>query len=207
MWPTLRTLFLTLSGKASRSGCPRRRRPSYRPRLEALEDRAVPASLSYSTFLHGTVYATAVDSAGNMYVTGVTDSSLPTTPGAFQTAGSGGAFVAKLNPTGTALIYATYLGNGGDGGTGIAVDAAGDAYVIAEGGTIPTTANAIASSPSNNSTDFVAELNPTGSALTYSTYLPGARDGLFNAWSLAGAIAVDGSGHIYVDGSAEPGLL
>jgi hypothetical protein len=142
-----------------------------------------------------------------MYVTGVTDSSLPTTPGAFQTTGSGGAFVAKLNPTGTAVIYATYLGNGGDGGTGIAVDAFGDAYVIAEGGTVPTTANAIGSSPnSNDSTDFVAELNPTGSALNYATYLPGTADGQYISYSLAGAITVDGTGNIYVDGTAGSGL-
>jgi hypothetical protein len=176
-------------------------------RLERLEDRSVPASLSYSTFLHGTVYATAVDSAGDVYVTGVTDSGLPTTPGAFQTSGSGGAFVAKLNPTGTALIYVTYLGNGGDGGTGIAVDAAGDAYVIAEGGTISTTANAIGSSPNwNDSTDFVAELNPTGSGLNYATYLPGTADGQYVSYSLAGAIAADSSGNIYVDGAAASGL-
>src|SRR6516225_859856 len=99
MWPTFIALWLTLSGKSPYQGGHRRRTERCRPCLEALEDRAVPASLSYSTFLHGTVYATAVDSAGNMYVTGVTDSSLPTTPGAFQTSGSG-AFVAKLNPTG-----------------------------------------------------------------------------------------------------------
>ena len=205
MWPTLITLWLALSGNTPPRPAPRRR-PSYRPRLEALEDRAVPASLSYSTFLHGTVYGTAVDSAGDIYVTGQTDSSLPTTPGALQTSGSG-AFVAKLNPTGTALIYATYLGNGGDGGTGIAVDASGDAYVLAEGGTVSTTANAISSTPnSNDSTDFLAELNPTGSGLNYATYLPGTADGQYDTYSLAGAIAVDGSGNIYVDGTAGSGL-
>ena len=66
----------------------RLRRHSYRPRLEVLEDRAVPASLSYSTLLNGTVLATAVDSAGDIYVTGET-TSLPTTPGAFETTGAG----------------------------------------------------------------------------------------------------------------------
>jgi hypothetical protein len=141
-----------------------------------------------------------VDSAGDIYVTGQTDSSLPTTAGAFQTSGSGGAFVAKLNPTGSGVIYATYLGNGGDGGTGIAVDAAGDAYVISEGGTIPTTANAIASSGGG---DVVAELNPTGSGLNYATYLPGTGPGYNN---LAGALALDGSGNIYVAGAAGSGL-
>jgi hypothetical protein len=200
-------MWFLASRKARSKTALRPRRGPYRPLLETLEDRTVPASLSYSTYLNSTVYATAVDSAGDIYVTGRTGSTLTTTPGAFQTTGSGGAFVAKLNPNGTALIYATYLGNGGDGGTGIAVDAAGDAYVIAEGGTIPTTANAIASSPNSyDSTDFVAELNPTGSGLNYATYLPGTLDGLDGSYSLAGAIAVDGSGNIYADGFAGTGL-
>jgi len=184
-------------------------RCSYRPWLEVLEDRTVPASLSYSTFLHGTVYATAEDSAGNVYVTGSTDSTLPTTPGAFETTGYG-AFVAKLNATGTAVLYATYLGNGNSSygtGTGIAVDAAGDVYVIGDNLNVPTTPNAIASSPSGfaGNTVFVAELNPSGSGLIYSTYLPGAADYRDTA-SLTGAIAVDGSGNIYVAGGAQAGL-
>jgi hypothetical protein len=202
MWPTLRTLWLSLSGKAPRKSNYRRRTTRCRLLLDVLEDRATPASLSYSTFLHGTVYATAVDSAGDIYVTGVTDSSLPTTPGAFQASGSGGAFVAKLNPTGSAAIYATYLGNGSTG-TGIAVDAAGDAFVIGEGGNLPTTANAIASSGSG-STDFVAELNPTGSGLGYATYIPGAFQG--GQLGLPAAIAVDSSGNIYVAGVAGTGF-
>jgi hypothetical protein len=159
----------------------------------------VPASLSYSTFLSGTVYASAVDSAGDVYVTGQASTNLPTTPGAYQTTGSG-AFVAKLNPTGTAVLYATYLGNG-NAGLGIAVDAAGDAYVTGYGGNLPTTANAIASSGG----DFVAELNPTGSALGYATYLPGATNYALTT-SYSGAIAVDASGNIDVAGAAGPGL-
>jgi hypothetical protein len=206
MWLMLRNLWNTLPGKPPHRRHPRR--PAYRrPCLEVLEDRTAPASLSYSTFLHGTVDATAVDSAGDVYVTGGTDSSLPTTPGAFETTGSG-AFVAKLNPTGTAVIYATYLGNGGGEGTGIAVDAAGDAYVIGASSNLPTTPNAIASSASGRSDTFVAELNPTGSGLTYSTYLPGAfaDSGGYASLGLAGAIAVDGTGNIYVAGAAEAGL-
>jgi len=197
-----------LQRRSTRSQARRRRSSTRRfaPRLflEALEDRVVPASLDYfSTSLNATIYATAVDSQGDMYVTGVDGSNLPTIPGAFQTSGSG-AFVAKLSPTG-AVIYATYLGSGGDGGTGIAVDAVGDAYVIAESGTVPMTANAIAASTSG-SEDFVAELNPTGSALNYATYLPGTIDGLDNTFSLAGAIALDSSGNIYVAGQAGSGL-
>jgi hypothetical protein len=89
MWPTLLTLWRTLSGKPPRKGGPRRRPACRRLCLEALEDRAVPASLGYSTYLHGTVQAIAADSTGDIYVTGSTDSSLPTTPGAFQTSGAG----------------------------------------------------------------------------------------------------------------------
>jgi hypothetical protein len=152
----------------------------------------------------------AVDSAGDVYVTGNTDPNLPTTPGAFETSGSG-AFVAKLNPTGTAVLYATYLGNGTSGwdaGTGIAVDAAGDAFVIGINSNVPTTSNAIASSGGTNNppqADFVAELNPTGSALLYATYLPGTVNyGATSGYS--GAIAVDGAGNIYVAGAAASGL-
>jgi hypothetical protein len=211
----LRTLWLMLTGQAPRKGSPRRRPAFCRPHLEVLEDRAVPASLSYfSTALNATVWATAVDSSGNTYVSGLAGSNLPTTPGAFQTTGSG-TFVAKLNPTG-GLVYATYLGSdqdpgsGSAGGISIAVDAAGDAYVYGAAGTVAaTTPNALDPSPiptpsSTGSNDYVAELNPTGSGLLYATYLPGAADG----WGQAntGAIALDGSGNIYVAGRAGSGL-
>jgi photosystem II stability/assembly factor-like uncharacterized protein len=95
--------------------------------------------LSYSTLLGSGSSeqgnSIAVDSQGNAYITGVTGSGgFPTTPGAFQTTGSfGGAFVTKLDSTGSNLIYSTYLtgasGNGTTTGTGIAVDAGGNAYV------------------------------------------------------------------------------
>lgn len=186
-------------------------RSSYRPRLEALENRLVPASLSYSTFLNGTVFATAVDSAGDVYITG-SSSNLQTTPGAFETSGTG-ASVAKLNPTGTAVLYATYLGNGNFGrgaGTGIAVDAAGDAYVIASQANVPSTTNAITSQhdtgPGSGTEDCVVELNPNGSGLIYSTYLPSTLN-FGVTLGYCGAIAVDGSGNIDVAGAAGAGFL
>src|SRR5581483_4102272 len=78
--------------------------------------------------------AIAVDGEGNAYVTGSTTSSdFPITPGALQDkkSGAGKAFVSKLNATGTALLYTTYLGGSGfESGKGIAVDREGDAYVI-----------------------------------------------------------------------------
>jgi hypothetical protein len=174
-----------------------------------LEDRTVPASLSYfstSLFLNAnsysaSVFGTAVDSAGDVYVTGqVGSGSLATTPGALETSGNG-SFVAKLNPAG-AVVYATYLGNGGGAGTGIAVDAAGDAYVIGVDSGVPTTANAIATS---GGADFVAEVNPTGSGLVYGTYLPDTVNYTTTS-TYASAIAVDGAGNIYVAGSAGAGF-
>ncbi len=208
MLPTLLTLWRMLSGTAPHKARSRRRPARCRPLLEVLEDRAVPASLSYSTLLnvYG-IFATAADSAGNVYVAGSANA-LQTTPGAFETTGSG-TFVAKLNPSGT-VLYATYLGNDGsdpyyyeNAGMGIAVDSAGDAYVIGRNINVPTTPNAIAASASGNV--FVAELNPTGSSLIYSTYLPGAISYPLTL-GLAGAIAVDGSGNIDVAGAAQAGF-
>ncbi|TGU52180.1 cell surface protein, partial [Mesorhizobium sp. M00.F.Ca.ET.186.01.1.1] len=83
--------------------------------------------------------AIAVDSLGNAYITGNTNSSqtnpvpFPITPGAFQTTFGGAldAFVTKLNPAGNALVYSTYLGGDSiDFGSGITVDAAGNAYIV-----------------------------------------------------------------------------
>jgi len=100
--------------------------------------------LVYSTYLAGNDFETgmgiAIDPTGNAYVAGWSGSAdFPATTGAFQTTQApsrqGDAFVTKLNPAGTAIIYSTYLGgsgNGhleGEGGGGIAVDASGSAYV------------------------------------------------------------------------------
>src|SRR6185369_5049362 len=95
----------------------------------------------YSTYLGGgrsdSGRGIAIDSAGNAYVTGGTESrNFPTTPGAFDTTFGGvfffgDAFVTKLNAAGSALVYSTYLGGtGGDDGRAIALDAAGHAYVV-----------------------------------------------------------------------------
>ncbi len=111
------------------------------------------SALAYATFLGGSYFDShsgiAVDATGSAYVTGQTDySDFPTTPGAFDTSYNGGyddAFVVKLNPTGSALAFATFLGGSGyDSGSGIAVDAAGSAYVIGYtlSGDFPTTPGA-----------------------------------------------------------------
>jgi len=165
------------------------------------------SALVYSTYLGGSDFdmavGIAVDSSGNAYVTGWTQSTDFPTVNPLQTSndGNGDAFVAKLNPAGSALVYSTYLGgSGSDQGTGIAADTAGNAYVT--GGTSSTdfpTFNplqgACASCANGPSDAFVAELNAAGSALVYSTYLGGSGgdQGL--------GIAVDAAGNAYVTGT------
>jgi hypothetical protein len=172
---------------------------------------AAGSALVYSTYLGGSGNdagsGIAVDAGGNAYVTGDTSSTnFPTTPSAFQTTNSGGqdAFVAKLNAAGSALVYSTYLGgSGSDGGRGIAVDAAGNAYVT--GGTSSTnfpTANPLQPAFGGGSGDaFVAKLNAAGSALVYSTYLGGSgTDANSNISEVGTGIAVDAAGNAYVTG-------
>jgi hypothetical protein len=173
-------------------------------------------ALAYSTYLGGSggepcpqpPYCSAdggigiaVDGGGNAYVAGATNSlDFPTTTGAFQTRNAGGfdAFVSKLNPTGTGLVYSTFLGSGGlDWGSGIALDGAGNAYVT--GYTRSTTfprKNPLQSAKIGVEDAFVSKLNPSGSALVYSTYLGGYAQGY--------GIAVDGMGSAYVTGNAGP---
>jgi uncharacterized protein (TIGR03437 family) len=187
-------------------------------------------ALSYLTYLGGSAddsaTAIAVDGSGNAYVTGFAASTnFPTTSGAFQkTFGGAGigayyipfgdAFVAKLNPTGSALVYSTFLGGKDDDeGTGIAVDTAGNAYIV--GATLssnfPTaspyqpTYGGFGGSPQlcsgcNGSfitfgDAFVTKLNAAGSAVVFSTFLGGSLD------DTATSVAVDGSGNVYVGGS------
>jgi len=155
--------------------------------------------LIYSSYLGGSGfdqgYAIAVDSLGNAYVTGKTAATdFPTTAGAFQTNyGGGDAFVAKLNPAGSALVYSTYLN--GASGNGIAVDSTGNAYVTGEAGptNFPTTPGAFQTSPMGYDA-FVTKLNPAGSALVYSTRFGGNLD------DFGRGIALDGAGNAYITG-------
>jgi hypothetical protein len=171
---------------------------------------AAGSALLYSTYLGGdsgfeSGSGIAVDISGNAYVTGSTESSnFPTTAGAFQTtySGAGDVFVSKLNATGSALLYSTYLGgNDTDVGSDIAVDASGHAYVT--GNTVslnfPITPGAFQTTFGGTAffggDVFVSKLNAAGSALVYSTYLGGSGDEFGNR------IAVDASGHAYVTGA------
>jgi hypothetical protein len=165
----------------------------------------------YSTFLGGAATdagdGIAVDSAGNAYVTGAaTSSPFPTTAGAFQTTYGGGtdAFVTKLNPAGTALVYSTYLGGSGfDTGASIAIDGGGNAYITGQTNSpAPSfpTASATQATPGGMNDAFVSEINSTGSALVFSTYLGGSKDE--DDGGNYGAIAVDSAGaNIYVTGN------
>ncbi|HYP29929.1 MAG TPA: SBBP repeat-containing protein [Blastocatellia bacterium] len=162
-------------------------------------------SLVYSTYLGGNgadhALDIAVDSSGSAYVTGYTTSTdFPTTQGAFRGEGLGGedAFVLKLNPEGTALVYSTYLGGGGqDRGNGIAVDPSGSAYVTGKttSGNFPKTLGAVQAALRGFEDSFVVKLAPNGSGISYSTYLGGGGNtdqGL--------DIAVDAFGQAYVTG-------
>ena len=185
--------------------------------------------LSYSTYLGGseedTGFGIAVDAAGNTYVTGFTESiDFPTTLGTVDDlCGTDGlcdpdalgvlhsdVFVTKLNATGSALVYSTYLGGSADdSGFGIAVDTDDNAYLT--GSTLsadfPTTSGTVDELCGTNglcdpdalgvlhSDAFVTKLDAAGSALVYSTYLGGSKGEI--GWGMA----VDATGNAYLTGT------
>jgi hypothetical protein len=177
------------------------------------------SSLNYGTLLGSSptssqsamTYATAlaVDSAGNAYVTGETGNGFFTTNGALNQGGGGGSgddsiiYVAKFSPTG-GLIYSAVLGTadpqtGGAGPIGasaIAVDAAGDAFVVGQAGTLwPISSNAYLKEISGSmpyAAPFVTEVAPDAKSLVYSTYLDYAYD--------VTAVAVLSNGSVFVTG-------
>jgi hypothetical protein len=170
------------------------------------------SALIYSTFLGGTAgtfgNGIAVDGSRNAYVTGVSYNNFPTTPGAFLTGSEGGAFVAKLNATGSALVYAAQLSGSNttspDKGYRIAVDGSGNAYVmgLTLSSDFPTTPGGYQRTFAIGSVSaFVTELNATGTGLVYSTFLSGGIDDKAE-WTNTplGGIAVDTHGNIYVTG-------
>lgn len=163
------------------------------------------SQLIYSTYLGGSEAdvgaGITVDSAGNVYLTGDTSSpDFPVvTPIQRKLASAPDAFVAKLSPDGSHLIYSTYLGGGGgERGMGIAVDRAGQAYVAGyTHSTDFSTENAFQPAFAGGNADaFIAKLSPSGSALVFSTYLGGGND----RPDIATAIAVDSAGNAFVTG-------
>ena len=176
------------------------------------------SGLVYSTYLAGSttdkLRGLAVDSSGNAYVTGGTQSAdFPVTANAFQTtlAGTSNAFVSEMNSTGTALAYSTYVGGtGSDAANSIAIDASGNAYIT--GGTTSTgfpTSNPIQATFAGGGTTcpaqhasicgdaFVTELNPTGTALIFSSYLGGSGE------DSGVGLVIDPAGNIYVSGGTD----
>jgi hypothetical protein len=163
------------------------------------------SALVYSTYLGGSGYdvgqGIAVDSSGYAYVTGSTQSTnFPTTPTtAYQAIlnGTQDAFVTKVNLTGEALVYSTFLGGSqANDAQSIQVDGSGDMYIA--GYTFSPDfplVSPIQSTIGGGADAFVAELNAAGSALTFSTFLGGTAD------DRAYGLALDGSQNVYVTGS------
>ncbi len=158
--------------------------------------------LAYSTYLggNGTDEGTAitVDVAGNLYVAGFTTSTnFPTLNASQPTIGGGqqDAFIAKLNASGTALLYATYIGgNGQDNASSIAVDAAGNAYVtgFTASPNFPVK-DALQATNRGTSNAFIMKLNAVGAAV-YATFLGGGGN------DTGTGIALDAAGNVYVAG-------
>jgi hypothetical protein len=175
------------------------------------------SGLTYSTYLGGTGgdlgTALALDSSGNAYLAGATNSfDFPTTAGAFQAACQGcpndfhDAFVTKLNAAGSALVYSTFLGGKGDDlAYAIAVDSAGNAYVAGRtlSSDFPTSSpfqSACGGGCSGGLSDaFVTRINAAGSGLIYSTFLGGSGN------DAAYGVALDPSTNAYLTGSTGSG--
>lgn len=171
--------------------------------------------------------AVAVDAQGHAYVAGIAHPNFITTPDGFQTSPGGGAcisgpitvpcpdiLVAKLNPTGSDLVYSTFLGgSGSDYAYGLALDSAGNAYVTGATSStnFPTTPGSLQTSHNRDACGninptaacnnaFVAKLNANGTALLYSTYLNGSNGGMG-----ANGIAVDNLNQAHVTGDRTSG--
>jgi hypothetical protein len=175
-------------------------------------DRAlvIDPVLLYGTYLGGSGFdqanAVAIDATGNVYVVGFTTSpNFPTHDpfggvdggNASALSGSLDAFVAKLDPTGQTLLYASYLGGMlEDTATAVAVDSTGNAYVAGrtQSNDFPTTSLAYQAAINGAANAFVVKVAPDGQSLSYSTCLGGS------GFDSASAIAVDGSGDAFITG-------
>jgi hypothetical protein len=185
----------------------------------------VDPTVLYSTYLGGTAGDTipgtfgsqlatgiAVDSSGNAYIVGNTIAiDFPTTSGSFQPSAPSGTFITKVNATGSALVYSTYLGSHAST-TAIAIDSSGQAYVTGTtdatywSQSFPTTANAYG--PTCSLRDFyVSKLNAAGNSLLYSSCFDiGIAGQAIDYGYYPHAITVDSSGRVYVAGGAFEGV-
>ncbi len=172
-----------------------------------LSEFSPTGSIVYSTYVPGgQTTAIAVNSSGNAFVTGSASKALPVTAGAFQTSEVGAdAFVTEFNSTGSGLIYSTFLGGDDvDTANAIALDSSNNVYVTGQTSSLnfplklPVQTTLYSGVPDS----FVSELNSTGSALLFSTFLGGGAE--TGSGSQQGtAIAVDSAGNIYVGGGTD----
>ena len=178
---------------------------------DASQPLVIDPVLSYSTFLGGNGFDEgtdiAVDSSGNAYVTGYTSSTNFPRSNPFQANGSYEAFITKLNPSGNALVYSTYLGGLNlERASGIVVDSSGNAFVTGHTNSsdFPTTSGAYDSSYNGGYDAFITKLSATGNALVYSTFLGGSNDENTDDASFGfyrgGDIDIDSSGNAYITG-------
>ncbi|MDM8522467.1 SBBP repeat-containing protein [Desulfococcaceae bacterium HSG8] len=165
-----------------------------------------PVTLVYSTYLGGSAtdwgFDIAVDSDGNAYITGMTQSSDFPSQNSFG-GGSEDAFVSKLNAAGDRLIYSTYLAGGNkDRGLSITVDSEGSAYIAGytKSPDFPVTPGSLDIGLGGTHDAFVVKLNADGDELIYSTYLGGDAD-----WESASGIAVDNDGNAHISGYTRSG--
>lgn len=179
----------------------------------------IDPQLLYATFYGGSDFDTgdgiAVDGSGNAYITGTTLSSGLTLKNAYDgnfSGGGGDAFVMKLNPTGTDIVYATYLGGSitSEGGDAIAITSDGRACVtgsvnsVEHNSDFPITSNAYQGNPSifnpHGVNAFVTVIAPGGNGLVYSTFFGGSFAS--SPIDAANGIAVDAANKIYITGEA-----
>ncbi len=150
-----------------------------------------PVVLAYCGYIGGSAgdaaNGVAIDASGNAYVTGQvvsTEASFPVAVGPDLTyhGGTTDAFVAKVNPAGTALVYCGYIGgSASDYGTGVAVDGSGNAYVAGyttstEAMSFPVTVGPDLTHNGGGNDAFVAKVNAAGTALVYCGYIGGSND-------------------------------
>ena len=161
------------------------------------------SSLIYSTYLGGSDYdqgyVIAVDATGNVYVSGLTTSSNFPTVSPIQSVYGGGnwdVFVAKIDASGSTLVYSTYLGGDRfDISGAIAVDSSGNAYITGGTGSnnFPTVSPLFGSRAGSRDV-FITKIDASGNSLIYSTYLGGSRS------DSGYGITVDASGNAYITG-------
>jgi hypothetical protein len=172
-------------------------------------------AIQFATYLGGAgdelgIGGLHVDAAGNIYLAGMSQSAdFPTTAGAFQPAhtpagsSDGDVVIVKLNATGSALVYSTYIGSStGDRIYGFAVDSGGDAYIAGSSPSNPTVPWPVTAGSVNTGDQFVARLNSTGTSLVYAT-----RFGDTFSNVRIRAMAIDASSNVYVAGRASANAL